>query len=340
MQNPRKKVTKIFGQITKIAQKGRDNNLEYHKLIDDIVRKGDYSHLEICLSDIYNIDPTKYGTIDELKRNTWEHILFETDAAFITGLKKIYKNNNVYQQGYEIRSEKNDYTIVNVAGNIEHFLFKEEKIVIDEKWDKVEKSKYIQVGTHSQISITKNQTRLDDIQIEIFDPNIYQIDISKVIWATYSFAGEPSGYVESPYELNMLNSIQAVGTQSFLDPGVIYKSKIPTTHGGDYLVKVKRRGETGWLSNELKMETYSYKVYIRKENLLGTIKEFDYHDPNSNYLYLNKKFATATGLKKTFIEVMKTGSTEPITIIYDNIYMSEEKNLLERYRIAINYLNS
>ena len=127
MYNPRKKVTKIFGQITKIAQKGRDNNLEYHKLIDDIVKKGDYSHLEICLSDIYNIDPTKYGTIDELKRNTWEHILFETDAAFITGLKKIYKTNNVYQQGYEIRSDKNDYTIVNVAGNIEHFLFKEEK---------------------------------------------------------------------------------------------------------------------------------------------------------------------------------------------------------------------
>ena len=38
MYNPRKKVNKIFGQINKIAQKGKDNNLEYQKLIDDIIK--------------------------------------------------------------------------------------------------------------------------------------------------------------------------------------------------------------------------------------------------------------------------------------------------------------
>jgi hypothetical protein len=112
------------------------------------------------------------------------------------------------------------------------------------------------------------------------------------------------------------------------------------THGGDYLVTIRRRGTPGWLSPELTHESYSYKVYVRKQNLLGTIKEFDYYDPGSAYLHLNARFAQITGLKRTFLEVMKEGEIEPITIIYDNNNASEERNLLERYKIAIDYLNS
>jgi hypothetical protein len=343
--NPRKKVTKILGQINKVAQKGKDNTLEYHRLIDEIVGKGDYYHLEICLADHYNLDPRKYRSIDELKTKTWKHILFETDASFITGLKKLYKANSIYQQGHEIRSDKGDYTLLNVTGELEHYPFKEEKAIVAERWDNVEKYGYTQVATHSQISITKDNstgTQSNGIQINILDTMIYQIDISKVIWATYSIASTQSNnhIIYSPYEVNRVSTIQAVGTQSYLDPNITYKTNIPTTHGGDYLVTVLRRGTPGWLSTELTFEKYSYKVYIRKDNLLGTIKEFDYYEPNSNYLHLNRKFAISTGLKKTFVEVMKTGATEPITIIYDNLGMSEDRNLLERYRIAINYLNS
>jgi hypothetical protein len=55
---------------------------------------------------------------------------------------------------------------------------------------------------------------------------------------------------------------------------------------------------------------------------------------------MNARFAQITGLKRTFLEVMKEGEIEPITIIYDNNNTSEERNLLERYKIAIGYLNS
>jgi len=341
MYNPRKKVNKIFGQINKIAQKGKDNNLEYQKLIDDIIKKGDYSHLEICLAELYNIDPTKYKTVDDLKKSTWKNIMFDTDSAFITGLKKLYKSNNVYQQGNEIRSDKGNFTILNVKGGTEHYPFKEEKVQIQEKWNKVTKSKYTQVQGRSQISISKSPEK-DTIQIQLHDPKIYQIDIAKVIWATYSLASgiDPNTIIEAAVELNLTDTIQAFGTQSYLDPAVIYKTKIPTTHGADYLIKVKRRGNPGWISSELRMETYGYKVYIRKENLLGTIKEFDYQPPSSDFHYLNQNFAKATGIKKTFLEVKKNGAAEPITIVYDNEYASEDKNLLQRYTIAINYLNS
>ena len=346
--DPRKKVTKIFGQINRIAQKGKDYTLDYHKLIDEIVAKGDYAHLEMCLSDKYNLDPNKYRTVDEIKSKTWKHILFETDASFITGLKKLYKGNGIYQQGYEIRSENNDFTSLRVSGGLQHNLFKEEKVIISDKWNaKADRSKYTQVATASQISITKSPTQ-SNIRRELFDTMVYQIEVSKVIWATYSVGTTQSSIIESPYELNRINNIRPFGTQSYIplvgtqSPPLTayYDSNIPMTHGGDYLVTVRRRGTPGWLSSELTHESYSYKVYVRKENLLGTIKEFDYYDPGSAYLHMNARFAQITGLKRTFLEVMKEGTLEPITIIYDNNAASEERNLLERYKIAIGYLNS
>lgn len=346
-KDSRKKVTKIFGQINRIAQRGKDYTLDYHKLIDEIVAKGDYAHLEMCLSDHYNLDPAKYRTIHEIKSKTWKHILFETDASFITGLKKLYKGNGVYQQGYEIRSEENDYTVVRVAGNFfGPYYFKEEEVTISDKWNnKVVRSKYVQtLGTMSQVLIRKeeNAQKVQSIQISLFDEKAYQVDISKVIWATYSVT--PTYSIESPYELNRLRTILPSGTHSYLTPFIATASNIPITHGGDYLVTVHRRGTPGWLSPELTSESYSYKVYVRKENLLGTIKEFDYEGNwqpgQDNYLHINQKFAMAKGLKKTFLEVMKQGAIEPITIIYDNNTASEERNLLERYRIAIGYLNS
>lgn len=336
MINDSRKVVKIHNQINKIAQKGKDNNLEYHKLIDDIIIKGDYAYLEMCLSDFYNIDSSKYKNIYDLKSKTWNNIMFETDSNFISNLKKIYSLNNVYQQGQEIRSNNVDYTILTVTGDSsEHYPFKEENIVISELWNnKIDNYIYTQVATSSQISISKDN---NDIKINLIDDMIYQIDVSKVIWATYS-VGLSS--IESPYELNRLTSIQTQGTQSYLSTNELYNSNIPTTHGADYLITVKRRGSPGWLSPELTFESYSYKVSIRKEDFLGTIKEVDSYNPTSNYIHLNKKFAELTGLRKTYLEVIKNGTIEPITIIYDNAYQSEERNLLERYKIAISYLNS
>lgn len=343
--DPRKKVNKIRTQIVKIASKGKDHTLEYHKLIDEIVSKGDYAYLEMCLSDFYNIDTSKYKTIYEIKTKTWKNILFETDATVITGLKRLYKANSIYQQGQEIRSDKKDYTIVTMTDAP----FKEEVVTISDVWNnKVTRSVYSQVATASQILITKadvtNQDGLtysNTVSVMPIDEYIYQIEVSKVIWATYSVTGTQSQYIiTSPYELKRLAIVRANGTQSHITPDVFYRTNIPMNGGGDYLITVSRRNTTGWLSPELTYEKYSYKVYVRKDDLLGTIKEIDYYDPGSNYLHLNQRFAQLTGVKKTFLEVLKNGNTGPITIVYDNPGKSEDGNLLDRYKIAIQYLNS
>ena len=337
--DPRRKSTKIFGQINKIAQKGKDYVLEYHRLIDEIVAKGDYAYLEMCLSDNYKIDTLKYRTVHDIKSKTWNLILFQTDASFIAGLKRIYKTSGVYQQGIEIRSDKDDYTSLADAGHP----FTEEKIAISEAWNsRIERTVYTQAATSSQISITKDNsggTQSNGIQLELLDPMVYQIDIYTATWATFSTSGTSSQTLEYIIEKSLLGEIRPVGTQSSISTA-FYKTGIPMTHGGDYLITVKRRGTPGWLSPEMRQESYSYKVYVRKENLLGTIKEMEYYDPGSEYLHLNQRFAQLTGMKRTFLEVQKASLSVSITVVYDSSTRSEEKNLLERYRIAIEYLNS
>jgi hypothetical protein len=336
--DPRKKVTKIFGQINKIAQKGKDYTLDYHKLIDEIVAQGDFAYLMMCLSDNYNIDTLKYRTVDDIKSKTWKLILFQTDASFISGLKRIYKANSVYQQGIEIRSDMDDYVSLAEAGHP----FLEEKVTIGTWNNRIERTVYTQTATSSQISITKDNsggTQSNGIQLELLDPMVYQIDIYKATWATFSASGTSSQTLEYIIEKNLLGEIRPVGTQSSISPA-FYKTGIPMTHGGDYLITVKRRGTPGWFSPEMRQESYSYKVYVRKENLLGTIKEVEYYDPGSEYLQVNQRFAQLTGMKRTFLEVQKASLSVPITVIYDSSTKSEEKNLLERYRIAIEYLNS
>lgn len=336
--DPRRKSTKIFGQINKIAQKGKDYVLEYHRLIDDIVAKGDYAYLEMCLSDNYKIDTLKYRTVHDIKSKTWNLILFQTDASFISGLKRIYKASGVYQQGIEIRSEKDDYASLAEAGHP----FAEERLTIGAWNSRIERTVYTQAATSSQISITKDNsggTQSNGIQLELLDTMAYHIGIYNVTWGTFSASGTSSQTLEYTIEKSLLGEIRPVGTQSSISPA-FYKTGIPMTHGGDYLITVKRRGAPGWLSPEMRQESYSYKVYVRKENLLGTIKEVEYYDPGSEYLQLNQRFAQLTGMKRTFLEVQKAGLSAPITVIYDSATRSEEKNLLERYRIAIEYLNS
>lgn len=440
----RKKVDKIYSQIKRVAQKGKDYSLEYHRLIDEIVAKGDYAHLEMCLSDYYNIDPIKYKTVYDIKTKTWKSILFETDATMIGKLKRLYKEKNVYQQGQEIRSDDINYLSIQKKGP-----YLAEEVGTKTSYNtEVKRTRYnLLPGSLSQIEVFKNSSGgASSIGISIIDEKIYKIEVSKVIWATFSvplyskpssvkqsavidgdllvvkmkelnkdgsfrdgglestgflktndiqdfttkalFVGHNIGdktrvdiyrihkskediakllgidsknlattsnlfeatileirrretvVVESPYELNRISNIVPAGTQSYLLPDATYIAGIPTSHGGDYLVTTYRKDSTGWYQPGLKNEVYSYRVDLRKDNLLGTIKEIDDETTGNEYLQRNKHFAQIMGIKKTFLEVEKAGATSSILIIYDSEAQSEESNLYLRYKIAIDYLNS
>jgi len=422
----RKKVDKIYKQLNKIALKGRDHKAEYHRYVDSLVDKGDYAYLEMCMSDRYDIDVTKYSSVHSMKSKTWELVLTQTDSGFISRLRGLYKKEGIYQQGQEIRSFDPYYSSVAISG----------PYVAEEPSSRVAgsvalRTKYTLAGTQSQISIRKDADR---IEISVTDAGSFQIGISKVIWATFSSplyldsgATQSSGQdlivarlkeqaeggiiataairlhditdyqtleallgkspgdraivridrlfgsmadasaatgleideleaaasvelevlqikrlarseYESPYETSRISSISATG--SGFPIGATFSSDIPTTHGGDYIVSVRRRAESGWADPALRYEELYYRVSVRKQNLLGTIKEIEHYQHDPKYLNIKSRYATYLGMKKTYLEVHKAGYDSPVLVVYENYSLSEESNLFARYKLAIQYLNS
>lgn len=439
----RKKVDRIYGQIVKIAGKGKDYSLEYDRLVDQIVEKGTYSYLELCLSTYYKIDPVSYKNLSELKKSSWKAILRQTDSPLISNLRRLYKQSNVYQVGQEIRSDLPLFIGISCAGP-----YVAEDITIKKSYSgQVSLTRYSLAATASQLSVSKKSVAGQQrVVAAIADPMIYRIDVNKVSWATFStplydslsmtqsvsglsdmviarmkekdesgafkvggiiytaairirdirdqrtkssFVGRSAGdrfefnpfkiyasseevedmlglqrgqagsvskhfeallleirsvavlEVESPFEAKLVSSSSPEGP--YFAAGAEVDTGIPVTHGGSYLVSAYRRsGATGsgWIDPAKKHEVIHYRVQAHRDDLIGTIREVDADFQDPSIFYQDRQLAQFYGVRKTFLEVSKAGSTASITVIYDNPLQSEESNLFARYKIALGYLNS
>lgn len=109
MSPEKKKIQKIFNQIDKLATKGREQIYEYHKLIDDLITKGDYNYFELSLFYNYQIDIKDYPNIVDVKNKTWDEILFQTNTSFSKKVKKVLDTKGVYQMGFNFyKTSDND----------------------------------------------------------------------------------------------------------------------------------------------------------------------------------------------------------------------------------------
>ena len=89
MSPDRKKIQKIFNQIDRLAVKGKEQIFEYHKLIDDLISKGDYNYFDLTLFYSYNININDYLNLTDIKNKTWEEILFQTNSSISKKIKKV-----------------------------------------------------------------------------------------------------------------------------------------------------------------------------------------------------------------------------------------------------------
>jgi hypothetical protein len=299
----RDRIKKIYNQINKIAVMGRDNYLEYYKLVDELIKKGFYDYYEQCLLIKYNLPINKYKSVLEVKTATWKKILAETKSSQSVKLNILLTDSQVYQNGHNVYSDNINYVYCTYSGP-----FNSET--------------YSRVATQSRISLSKNDS---DIILNLLDNHIYRVDIDRVIWATHS----SSPVNEIPRELNQLFGINS-GTYSYLG-NLSLTSSIPTTMGGDYMI-------TTWSRDPY--YKWVYKVKINKDNFLGTIKEVDSYVQETKYYQQDTEYAKLQGLKKTFLEINKIGATQSVVVIKDDPTLSEDANLLNRYKIAINYLLS
>lgn len=87
-------------------------------------------------------------------------------------------------------------------------------------------------------------------------------------------------------------------------------------------------------------EKWAYKLNVTKNAYLGDIEEIDTFNQDAKYLMQNKQYAKLIGARKSYLRVTKSGATQSFGVVYDNPSYSEDQNLLERYRLAIDYLLS
>lgn len=108
MSPDKKKIKKISSQIDKLASKGKDYILEYYKLVDELVEKGDYNYFELALYYSYFIDITNIKSLDDVKKKTWNSILFQTNTPLSKKIKKVLDSKGVYQVSFDFFKETNN----------------------------------------------------------------------------------------------------------------------------------------------------------------------------------------------------------------------------------------
>ena len=110
----RRKLDKIYTKIDKIAVKGKEGSIEYYRYIDELIEKGDYGFFEQVMVTYYEIDILDM-TVDQVKNQTWEPILFQTTTPFLKKLGRMYKRRGVYQDSFYIHNESPDITQIDLS---------------------------------------------------------------------------------------------------------------------------------------------------------------------------------------------------------------------------------
>ena len=301
MNQDKKKIEKIFNKIDKLATKGKDQIQEYYKLIDELIDKGEYSYLEQCLCRFYEIEASSFSNVGDIKTKTWNDILFLTNTSFSKKLKKLYDSKNVYQTAFDIHSDS--ASIVGLTTSLPLSI------------------------TYSTTSSTQSVTPSKNgnyVYLNTNDESVYKLDIFRAEWDTVDGTYQPI-----PRSLTPLQTIEVSATQS------LYQTEIPLSHGREYLVKSYSRRS---LPNTF--VRLNYKLTITKDSLIGKIVEIDTFTQRGEYFLQNKEFAKVMGNRTTYLEAIKTGATQSYIITSESSSLSEEQNLINRYKIGVEYLLS
>lgn len=119
MVNSRKiEIDKLYQRIDKIAKIGRDNYINYHILVDELIRNGQYSLLVETLEIKYDILIQDLD-VTTAKKGSWQDILFKTNSTFQDLHKKLFKDKSVYQVGpyYYKQLPRAKATVVDTKGS-------------------------------------------------------------------------------------------------------------------------------------------------------------------------------------------------------------------------------
>jgi hypothetical protein len=313
----RKAIDSIKKRLDKIALKGKDNYLEYSNYFKELSANGNYDNLLQCLSIYYLVDIEKpIINIDTFRKNTWKDVLFKTDSNLNKRIKKLYDSKKVYQTGFDIWSSDPNSLTIELSNPLS--------------------------GTFSNTNLSKgisfnyvNTATQSYVNMNILNERIYKLDIQKSIWATNSVTNY---YL--PSNTSNLQSLKGATQSGGFLPFTSYRTEIATDHSAQFLITTYERAKYDDLGNKTgEYKILNYKLELAKGNYLGKIIEQGIYTDEYKYLLKNKEYARITKTRKTFVEVLKVNSN-PVIIDQDDLKLSEDNNLYNRYVIAINLLLS
>ncbi len=206
-----RQLAKLNLRIEKITLKGRDNYLDFSKLIDEMIEKGQYSLFEQCVYYYYGIVLQGAQSIESIKKTTWREICFQTNTSFLVKLKKLYDENDVYQIGYDIYSNKKDFLQIDLSNPLT--------------------TTYSTSIYPSGIDIVRTG---DIIYMNINEKNLNYVSIERADWVL-------SNGVEIPTNKSFLQDF-FIGTQSNKkNPNQPVKLDLPTDVTRQYVIYTEER---------------------------------------------------------------------------------------------------
>jgi hypothetical protein len=206
----RKKLEKIFTKIDELASKGKDNFFEYYKYIDELIEKGDYPTFKDVLYLFYNINVNNAIDVGVVKTYTWREILIQTKSPFLSKLKKIYDDAQVYQVSYDIFS---------ISPNAAQSSISQPLSVT-----------FSSTGATHSVYLN----RVNDVfKLFILHPDVFQVNIFRADWFTQSGIFQP----------NNVTTLQRISVTN----SSVFQTDIPTSTAGQYLITSEQRnaGVTG-----------------------------------------------------------------------------------------------
>jgi len=206
----RKKLEKIFTKVDEHASKGRDNFFEYYKYIDELIDKGDYPTFKDVLYLFYNINVNNTTDVGVVKTYTWREILIQTKSPFLSKLKKIYDDAEVYQISYDIFSISPNAAQSSIG----------QPLSVTFSYTGATHSVYL--------------NRVNDVfKLFVLHPDVFQVSIFRADWFTQS----------GIFQANNLITLQRI---TVTNSGV-FQTDIPTSTAGQYLITSEQRnaGVTG-----------------------------------------------------------------------------------------------
>lgn len=97
----RQNIDKIYKKLDSLAQRGEDSYMEFRDYIEELVNDGQYSLFEDVIYFKYKLDiRSKYKSIDQLKKELFPEIRFQTKSKDLKGLDSVYKSKGIFSNGF------------------------------------------------------------------------------------------------------------------------------------------------------------------------------------------------------------------------------------------------